>query len=88
MLRITSIAVAALMMVGSAQAGTIGYICDNQVQLIVAPTMEKAEQCAALLTGECTEGFKIDSGYFALASSADGTAHGTSAGAHDEAGCC
>ncbi|MCF6303575.1 MAG: hypothetical protein L3J13_10355 [Devosiaceae bacterium] len=86
MLRVTGICLAALMMAGSAQATTIGLICDGNVQLIVAPSVEKAEQCAAALTGNCTEGFRIDSGYFALASSADGLANGTAAGAADEAG--
>lgn len=86
MLRFSGFCVAALMMASSAQATTIGLICDGNVQLIVAPTEEKAGQCAAALPGSCTEGFKIDSGYFAIASSADGMASGTAAGAADEAG--
>lgn len=86
MLRISSFAIAALMMAGSAQAATVGLVCDGVVQLVVAPTDEKANQCVAALEGSCTEGFRIDSGYFALASSADGMAHGTAAGSSDAAG--
>ncbi|HHB83387.1 MAG TPA: hypothetical protein ENK61_07965 [Devosia sp.] len=86
MLRFSGFCVAALMAAGSAQAATIGLVCDGSVQLIVAPTEEKAEQCAAALPGNCTEGFRIDAGYFAIASSADAMASGTGAGAADEAG--
>ncbi len=85
MLRIFGVALGALMMTSAAQAGTIGYVCDGKVQLIVAPTMEKAGQCASILTGECEEGFRIEAGYFAIAEGANGIANGTSAGAADAA---
>lgn len=83
MLRIFGVALGALMMTGTAQAATIGYVCDGKVQLIVAPNMEKASQCAAILTGQCVEGFRIEAGYFAIVQGANGIANGTSAGAHD-----
>ena len=85
MLRFIGFTLGVLMVTGTAQAGTIGYVCDGKVQLIVAPSMEKAGQCAALLTGECVEGFKIESGYFAIAQGANGVANGASAGANDAA---
>ena len=86
MLRISGIGIAALMVAGSfvampAQAATVGLVCDGVVQLVVAPTDEKANQCVAALSGNCEEGFRKDSGFFAFADSADGLAHGVGVGA-------
>ncbi len=81
LLKLSGLSLAALMLAGSAQAATIGLVCDGVVQLVVAPSVEEANQCAAALTGNCTEGFRIDGGYFAIATSAEGSAVGTSAGA-------
>ena len=84
MLRISGIALALAMMAGSAQAATIGLICDSTVHLVVAPSIEKAAQCATDLGSACNEGFRIDSGYFAIAQS-DGNAQGIAAGSPDAA---
>ncbi|HHS82260.1 MAG TPA: hypothetical protein ENJ68_01960 [Devosia sp.] len=82
MLRISGIALALAMMAGSAQATTIGIVCGGTAHLVVAPSVEKAEQCAAALGSSCTEGFRMDAGFYAIARSSNG-ALGVAAGSAD-----
>lgn len=68
-----------LLGVGSANAVTIGLSCPGNVQLIIAPTADQAETCA-MAQEQCSEGFRVNGGHFAIAQSLNGLAHGVSAG--------
>lgn len=79
MIRIASLCAAAVLFAGAAQAATVGLTCDGHAQIIVAPTMAKANACVATMAG-CTVGFSANGGYFAVAQSTDGLGQGAAGG--------
>lgn len=83
MIRILSLCVTALMVAGSAQAATVGLTCDGRTQIVVAPTMAKANACIATMAG-CTVGFNANGGYFAVAQTVDGLGQGAAGGYRSE----
>lgn len=55
-----------------AEAATLGLTCAGRTEIIVAPNLEEAEQCAAVFPKVCVSGFSAVGGHYAVAETLDG----------------
>lgn len=63
-----------------AEAATLGLTCAGRTEIIVAPNLEEAEQCAAVFPKVCVSGFSAVGGHYAVAETLDGRGLGAAGG--------
>jgi hypothetical protein len=80
MKKLTMLCLVPFLVVNHASAATLGVTCAGRTEIIVAPSLEEAEQCAAAFPKVCVSGFSAVGGHYAVAETPDGRGLGAAGG--------